>query len=415
MKCSIITIGTELLIGQVIDTNSAWLGKELADIGIQIASRFSISDNRNDMIKAFSRAEEDADLILITGGLGPTKDDITKVVLAEYFGVEMYFDEDQYTRIQSFFKQLNRPITEAHKNQCYFPSNVELIENNMGTAAGMLFHFHGKKFISMPGVPYEMKYIMQHGVLPELAKQSPVNIVHSTIQTAGVGETILADLIEDIEENLPPHLSLAYLPSLGKVRVRVSGVAEDEESLKSEINEYTKKIVERFGKYVFGYGEDSLQQVVGEQLKAKGLMLGTAESCTGGSVAKLITSVPGSSNYFEGSVVSYTNELKRSLLQVKVNTLDNYGAVSEETVIEMVRGTIKLLNVDVAVSVSGIAGPGGGTPEKPVGTVWLCVGNKEKQFTKKLSLLKDRDKNIEYSSFAALNMLRLFLDEKLSS
>ncbi len=413
MNCSIITIGTELLIGQVLDTNSVWLGKSLADIGVQIVSKISVSDDRADLLKAFQRAEEDAELILITGGLGPTKDDITKQVLAEYFGVDLYFDEGQYERIKAFFQQLNRSITDAHRQQCYFPSNVELLENNMGTAAGMLFRHHNKRFISMPGVPYEMKYIMEHSVLPLLAQESEKSIVHKTILTAGVGETVLAKKIEDIEDQLPPHLSLAYLPGLGRVRVRISGASENEAALKKEIDDISDKIVDRFGHYVFGFDEDSLAKKVGRQLMDKGYMLGLAESCTGGSVAKLITSVPGSSKYFQGSVVSYSYDLKESLLQVQKDTLLNTGAVSEETVLEMVRGAIKLLNVDVAVSISGIAGPGGGTPDKPVGTVWLCVGDKDKQFTKKLSLSKDREKNVEYSSNAALNMLRLFLDEKL--
>lgn len=412
MKCSIITIGTELLIGQVIDTNSAYLGENLNNVGIEIVSKISISDTREDILKALYRAEEDADLILITGGLGPTKDDITKTVLAEHLGVSLYFDESQYKRILAFFEKINYPTTPAHKQQCYFPETVQFIDNNMGTAQGMLFTTNGKRIISMPGVPYEMKYIMEHGVLPMLKAEQKRVILHKTIQTAGIGETRLADLVSDLEDELPDNIEFAYLPGLGKVRFRISVSGVDSVKVEEELQTYQDKTSERFGKYVVGYDDDSLSSRVGQLLKEKNMMLGLAESCTGGSVASMITSVAGSSAYFEGGIVSYTNKMKKEILGVKKETLLAHGAVSEEVVREMVEGTVQLLGVDVAISISGIAGPSGGTPDKPVGTVWLCVGNKEKQETKKLNLLKDRSKNIEYSSYAALNLLRLFLEEK---
>ena len=414
MKASIITIGTELLIGQIIDTNSAYLGKALESVGVEIVSKLSVNDTREDMLKAFGRGIEDADIIIVTGGLGPTRDDITKKVIAEFLGVEMYFDDNEYENIQAFFTKINRPIQEAHKQQCYFPTGVKFLENNIGTAPGMLFEHKGKKIISMPGVPYEMKHIVENHVLELLKGEQDFHLLHKTIQTAGIGETVLADLIEDIEDDLPAHIKLAYLPSLGKVRVRISIRGNDLSAIQTELDTYEKNIVERFGDYMFGYDDDSLEKVVGCLLKDQNKRLGLAESCTGGKISSLITSVSGSSAYFEGSIVSYTNRLKHEKLNVKSETLDAFGAVSEETVKEMVKGAIELLKVDVAVSVSGIAGPSGGTDEKPVGLVYICVGDSENQHVRKLTLLKDRIKNIEYSSNAALNLLRLYLENKIS-
>lgn len=413
MKCSIITIGTELLIGQVVDTNSAYLGSVLNSMGVQVVSQFTIDDNREDIITALKRATEDADLILTTGGLGPTKDDITKKVVAEFLGVEQYFDENQFELIKKFFAKLGRNTTEAHKNQCFFPEGTEFIENKMGTAQGMLMRYLGKRIISMPGVPYEMKYIMEKGVLPLLATEQIMHIHHRTIRTAGVGETHIAERISEIEDGLPANFSLAYLPSLGSVRIRVSGESTNKAELDSQLDGLLSRLSGILGDMVFGYEDDGLESTVGKMLIEKNLKLGLAESCTGGTIASRIVYIPGSSKYFEGGLVVYSNELKTQLLDVDELTIENYGVVSEQVVREMVRGALTRLNVDVAVSVSGIAGPSGGSAEKPVGTVWLCVGTKDKQLTHKLQLGKDRVKNIEYTSFFALNFLRLFLLNEL--
>ena len=409
MRCSIITIGTELLIGQVIDTNSAYLGKVLNSLGVQVASRFTIDDNREDILSALKRSLEDSDIVVTTGGLGPTKDDITKNVLAEFLEVSQYFDENQYELIQKFFTKLGRTTTEAHKNQCFFPEGTEFIENKMGTAQGMLMRHKGKRIISMPGVPYEMKYIMEHGVLPMLAKEQEYYIHHRTIRTAGVGETHIAEKIAEIENSLTDGFSLAYLPSLGSVRIRVSAKSKDRINLDSSLDRIQNDITYKLGDMVYGYGDDVLEIVIGKMLLERGLRLGLAESCTGGMIASKVVSISGSSEYFEGGLVVYSNELKNQLLGVKSETLDEFGAVSEEVVKEMVAGTIESLNVDIAIAVSGIAGPGGGTIDKPVGTIWICVGSKNRQSTYKLQLLKDRKKNIEYTSLFALNFLRLFL------
>ncbi len=415
MKASIVTIGTEILIGQIIDTNSAYLGEKLGETGVEIASRFSVSDNKKDMLKVLKRAQEDADIVIITGGLGPTKDDITKKVLAEYFGREMYFDENQYEILKEFFVKINRPTTRAHKEQCNFPVNTEFLSNAMGTAPGMLFTFEDTLFLSMPGVPYEMKYITENHVVPLLLSKRENHIYHHTIQTAGTGESVLAELIEDIEDGLPEHIDIAYLPSLGKVRVRVSGTGLSESSIKAEVNTVVEQIESRISKFVFGKNQDSIESKVGELLKSNSATLSCAESCTGGNISRLITSVPGSSAYFEGAIISYSNRLKREKLGVKEESLKKFGAVSQEVVEEMIDGALSALGTDYAIAVSGIAGPGGGTKEKPVGTIYIGVGSQSNKHIRRLQLTKNRAKNIEYTSYAAMNLLRLFIEGKIDS
>lgn len=414
MRCTIVTIGTELLIGQVIDTNSAFIGEKMNELGIEIASRISVADKKHDMLNAFIRATDDADLVIVTGGLGPTNDDITKKVIAEFLGVDMYFDENQFSLIQAFFEKLGRKATEAHKNQCFFPFGTSFLENKLGTAQGMLIKYKDKTIICLPGVPYEMKYIVNNGIIPLLKTSQSAYIFHKTIQTSGIGETDLADKIVDIESKLPENMDLAYLPSLGKVRVRVSGKSNNKLQIEEQVNRISDEISSRFGKYVFGYNEDDLSSTIGILLKERNLTLGLAESCTGGMIASQIVQVPGSSAYFEGGLVTYSDRLKHEILGVKLETLEMHGAVSEEVVKEMVIGTLSKLDVDVALSVSGIAGPTGGTDEKPVGTIWMCIGNKDQMFTRKIQTGRDRSKNIEYTSNLALNLIRLFLTDNLN-
>ncbi|MFT6333766.1 MAG: nicotinamide-nucleotide amidase [Saprospiraceae bacterium] len=409
-KAVILTIGDELLIGQTIDTNSAWMGGELNKLGIHIEEKIAIQDTKEGIISGIDRAMSKGDIILITGGLGPTKDDITKKVMADHFGMNMIFNEPTWKLIEALFARWGRPTTPAHKEQCYMPDGAKILENKMGTAPGMLFEVDGKILISMPGVPYEMKYIMEHSVIP-MIKENFTNqsIIHHTILTAGEGESRIAAQIDEVIIKFPDHISIAYLPNLGTVKLRLTAKGSDEESLRNEVKKYGAQIEKILGDLVYGHDKESLASVIGKIALEKNLKIGTAESCTGGMVASKIVTIPGSSAYFEGSVVTYSYKLKETLLKVKPETLITAGAVSEETVREMVTGTLDHLGVDVAVAISGIAGPGGGTEDKPVGTVWIACGNKSKTVTLRIQAGKDRQKNIEYASNYAMNVLRKFL------
>ncbi|MGB0863332.1 MAG: competence/damage-inducible protein A [Saprospiraceae bacterium] len=410
MHTHIITIGDEILIGQVIDTNSAWMGQQLNAVGIEVTEISTVSDTRNSIYTSLQHAAERADIILLTGGLGPTKDDITKKVLAEYFGVDLVFNEEMWARLQGFFKQLGREANESHREQCYLPANCTMLTNEMGTAPGMWFEKNGKVYVSMPGVPYEMKYLMEHEVIPKLITQFRTQpIVHRTILTSGKGESEIANLVADIEEGLPDFVKLAYLPSLAKVRLRLTARGEDEGFLNDFLNKKVVEIENKLGDLIFGYEDETLELVLGELCKEKNVTIGTLESCTGGLVAHRITSVAGASAYFKGSIIAYSNELKTNLLGVKEETLAADGAVSEATVIEMVQGGLKTLNTDYAIAVSGIAGPTGGTPEKPVGTIWVAVGNHENVKAVLVKGTKNRLKNIERTTGIALNILRKFI------
>ena len=418
MNVQIITIGDEILIGQIVDTNSAWMAELLNSNGASITKIYSVSDTSQAIQSSLSNAleSEDCDVVLLTGGLGPTKDDITKKALAELFDTELVFHEATYERILSLFKRWNRPTTPAHREQCYMPAKATILRNKMGTAPGMWFEEGGKVIVSMPGVPYEMKYLMEYEVVPRLVQLFPVKqVVHQTILTAGEGESRIAARIEDIENGLPAHIKLAYLPNLGKVRLRFSGIGTDKEALEAEIAAKVKAVEDRIPELIFGYGTDTLEARIGVMLKELGKTLGTAESCTGGYLAHRITLVPGSSAYFKGSVIAYSNEIKEKLLGVAPETLEQFGAVSEQTVREMVQGTLDLLQVDLAIAISGIAGPTGGSPEKPVGTIWLAVGDRGQITTHLLHAGKDREKNIQYSTAHALNFIRRFLLEQYSS
>jgi len=412
MDATLITIGDEILIGQVVDTNSAWMGQELNLAGVKVSKIISISDTSEAIISTIKSALEQSDLILMTGGLGPTKDDITKKAIADYYGVGMEFHEPTYNRILKFFERLNRKPTSAHREQCDMPTNATLLHNKMGSAPGMWFEEEGKVLISMPGVPYEMKSIMADEVLPRLQKHFTTKpIAHRTVLTIGEGESRIADKIEAFESSLPDHIKLAYLPNLGMVRLRLSATGDDEAELNKTLDKKIEELNALIPELIFGYETDTIQQAVGRLFKEKGKTISTAESCTGGYIAHLLTSVPGASAYFMGSNVTYSYDLKEKILQVNKNTLDTLGAVSKETVIEMAKGSLELMQTDIAIAVSGIAGPGGGTPDKPVGTVWLAIGDKNNMKTVKLQLGKDRIKNIQYTAIVALNMMRKLLLE----
>ena len=410
MQAQIITIGDEILIGQILDTNSAWIAQQLNMSGIRVVEMKSVSDTREAILAALE-AGQSADLVLLTGGLGPTKDDITKKVLAEFLGVELTFHEATYNRIAAYFEKRSFTLTPAHREQCFMPKNAEILQNDMGTAPGMWMQKNNTIYVSMPGVPYEMKHLVSERVLPRLLGNAQLRpIVHRTILTAGTGESVIAQRIEDFENSLPHSIKLAYLPNLGIVRLRLTATGDDEAALNQLLEQKKAEIHTLIPEFVFGEEIETLEEVLGRKLKEKGVMLGTAESCTGGYIAHKITSIPGSSAYFGGSVVTYSNELKTKLLNVNPETLKTHGAVSEETVREMVEGALDTLDVDYAIAVSGIAGPDGGTPDKPVGTIWTAVGNRQEIITKKLTLTKYRMRNIQLTSNLTLNMLRKFID-----
>jgi len=412
MTAQIITIGDEILIGQIIDTNSAWMGQQLNMQGIQVGKIVTVSDTHKDITEAVDAALSEADIILLTGGLGPTKDDITKKALADYFGVDMRFSESTYNRIQRLFQKFGKSMTKAHHEQSYMPANADILMNKMGTAPGMWFEHKGKVLVSMPGVPYEMKYLMEAEVLPKLKKQFPGKpIAHRTILTVGEGESRIADLIDPFIEALPANIKMAYLPGTGQVRLRLTGTGDDENELNALLDKKVEELKPLIAELVFGFEKEKLEEVVGRMFLEKGKTLATAESCTGGFLAHKITSIPGSSAYFMGSVIAYSNAVKMNQLSVKPNTLKNHGAVSEETVKEMMQGALDLLKTDLAIAISGVAGPDGGTPEKPVGTIWIAIGDKNNTKTYQLNLWKDRMKNIEYTTTVALNVIRKFLLE----
>lgn len=414
MNVHIVTIGDELLIGQIIDTNSAKMAQLLLEIGANVTGRTAVGDNHEAIIRALRTATAQADIVLVTGGLGPTKDDVTKKAIADFYDVGFVFHQPTLDRLNQIYERLGKPVTEAVRTQCLMPQNATVLTNKMGTAPGMWFEEEGKVLASMPGVPFEMEYLMQHEVLPRLQEKfHALPTAHRTLLTVGEGESTIAEYLKDFEENLPTQVKLAYLPAISRVRLRLTVSDADPVFVEKTLDEKFREMEGLLPpNIVAGYGDDTQESVVGGILTEQKRTLSTAESCTGGYLAHLITSVPGSSAYFLGSVVSYANSVKMNQLGVQVATLEQHGAVSEQTVREMVAGAIRLLGTDVAVATSGIAGPDGGTPEKPVGTVWIAVGDSQRTVTKKLQLGKDRMRNIQYTGYYALNLLRLFLLEK---
>lgn len=407
MKAEIITIGDELLIGQVVDTNSAWIARELNMVGIAVAQITSISDDHEHILKTLNEASERADVIIMTGGLGPTRDDITKIALCDFFRTHLIFDQKSFENIERIFSVRGYTMTETNRKQAEVPAACEPLLNENGTAPGMWFRQNGRIYISLPGVPFEMKALMTNHVLPLLKPLSNRVIMHKTILTQGVGESFLADKIKDWETALPPHIKLAYLPQPGIVRLRLSASGTSEETLRSELEQEVNMLYSLIHDYIFGEDDENLESIVGQLLRDHNLKLATAESCTGGYIAHLITSIPGSSAYFEGSVISYSNEVKINSLGVKKETIEEHGAVSKETVIEMAQGVINRLNANCAIAVSGIAGPDGGTAEKPVGTVWIAVISPYTgTVTKKFLFGEHRERNIRRSALAALDLLR---------
>ncbi len=406
MLAEIITIGDEILIGQIVDTNSAWMAQQLNLIGVKVKQITSVSDDADHIIEALGHAEKRVKVIFITGGLGPTKDDITKITLAKYFKMGFRRDEETLAHIEVIFERLGRPMIESNSMQADVPDGCLVIQNKNGTAPCMWFEQNGIIIVSMPGVPFEMMYLMEEEILPRLKKTLNLPcIVHKTILTAGIGESFLAVEIEPVEDSLPGHIKLAYLPKLGQVRLRLSGMGDNEELLKQEIELYAQRIISLIKPYVVVEDDIALEKAVLNVMEAEGLTLSTAESCTGGYIAHLITKHPGSSVVYKGGAVVYADELKESSLGVLSETIQNYGAVSEQTVTEMVKGALSRFNTDYAIAVTGIAGPSGEMPGKPVGTVWIAVSGKNRTIAKQFKFGNKRMQNIERSASAALMLL----------
>lgn len=414
LKAEIITIGDEILIGQIVDTNSAWMGRKLNEIGWEISSIQSIRDLREHIISALELACKRSDAVLITGGLGPTKDDITKYALCDFFGSELVFHELTYAHISTVFKSINKPLLDAHRSQAMLPSNCEALPNRFGTAPGMLFHYNGCVVISMPGVPYEMKGIMEESVLPLLQSKSNEAIQSSTIVTANVPESVISSMLSDFEDGLPNHIKLAYLPHYNFVRLRLTARGSKLNDFETELNVLTNQMCEVLGKMVIAKSDLRIEEIVGQILNTQGKTVSFAESCTGGFVAHLITSVPGSSKYFPGSVVTYSYENKTDVLGVDPEILWKEGAVSESVVRKMCASVRENNNTNYGLALSGIAGPDGGTPEKPVGTLWIAVCDEHRIFTKNYQLKGNRQQNIERSANLGLEMLRKLMLGELS-
>lgn len=407
VNAEIIAIGDELLYGQIMDTNSHWISQELDAVGVRVVLKTTVGDNRTDILTAFEEASKRANVILITGGLGPTQDDLTKPLLAEYFGCEIVEVPEAVAAVSAYFTRRGREMTLLNTLQGHLPSCCTYVPNEVGTAPGMWFEQKGCYWMSMPGVPHEMKKLIKNFVLPKLSQVFDLPVIyHKLIKTAGIGESWLADLIKDWENTLPAHIRLAYLPSLGHVKLRLTAFGTNKEQLQQEVAAQIEVLLPQIEKYVYGYDEETLETALGKLLKNAGKTIALAESCSGGYVSHLITTVPGSSAYFQGAVVPYHNAFKERILGVKSETLSSHGAVSEATVAEMAEGVRQLFNADYGLASSGIAGPDGGTADKPVGTVWIGCAGPEGVETRKLQLTQDRMLNIQLTGVAVLNLFR---------
>lgn len=408
----IITIGDELLIGQTIDTNSAFIAQQLNTAGIHVKRRLAIADEKNAIREAIDESIVNADLLFLTGGLGPTADDITKPTLAEYFDTNLVMNETVLKHVQQIFAKRNRPFLERNKKQAEVPENCQILFNRLGTAPGMWFEKDGRIIISLPGVPFEMQTIMEEEVMPRLKERFKGNFIyHKTMMTVGLGESFIAEKILDIETSLPAHIHLAYLPTPGFVKLRLTAESNDKAALETEVNVWAELIQQRLGNSVAAMEDISLEEIVAKALSEHRLTLSLAESCTGGYIANQITNLNGSSVYFNGSIISYANIVKEDILLVPKETLMTVGAVSEATVIQMAEEVRRKLKSDIGIGISGILGPGGATDEKPVGLVWIAIANKDKTETREFHFLYDRLRNKQLASNAVMNMIRLFVAE----
>ena len=407
MKAVIVTIGDEILIGQIVDTNSAWLASQLNLSGVEIVEIRSISDNHKDIVSCLTDLESKVDLVVMTGGLGPTKDDITKKSLAQYFNSTMIENTEVLQHISTLFGKRGFKLTDINRQQALLPDNCIPLRNNSGTAAGMWFERSETVFVSMPGVPFEMKGIVQDELLPRLRKLINGNvIIHKTIMTQGIAESYLAAKIRHWEEELSPEIKLAYLPRPGIVRLRLTAIGKDLGRLNLILEKEVSKLLTIIPNEIFAFEDTSIEKVIGELLKEKGLSVSTAESCTGGRISAALTSVPGSSEYYLGSVIAYSNDVKINSLRVNPEDIEKYGAVSEQVVSQMAEGIRLNTNSDYGIATSGIAGPSGGTEEKPVGTTWIAVSSAENCLARQFNFGEHRGRTIDRATLTSLNMLR---------
>ena len=410
VRAEIITIGDEILYGQILDTNTQWISLELDKLGIKTVRKSSVGDQASEITQILHEASSRADIVFITGGLGPTKDDLTKKVLADFFDCGLAMHTEALQDVTEFFAKRGRELSDINRDQALLPTKAQFVPNKQGTAPCMWFEEKGLIWVSMPGVPFEMKAIMETEVLPRVIKhfKTPV-IFHKVIKTVGIGESYLSDLIQDWELSLPAHIKLAYLPSLGIVKLRLTAFGDDLKSLSADVETELARVMPLISSYVFGYEKEELAEVVGELLRKSKASLGVAESCTGGHLAHQFTQISGSSDYFAGGFVSYANQVKMEQLGVSASILSEFGAVSEPCIHAMAEGARKVLGTTYSLATSGIAGPTGGTEEKPVGTVWIALAHPEGVITRKLQLAGTRMQNIHMTSLASINLLRRFL------
>ena len=406
MKVEIVAIGDELLIGQTINTNASWLGQQLSAIGARIIRSIVVSDTKEAICGAINAVFPDTDCVLITGGLGPTKDDITKHTLCELFQTELRIHEPTLKKIEAFFAKRNRPMLEVNIQQAALPINCILLDNDLGTAAGMWFEQNETVFISMPGVPYEMKHIFTESAIPRLkAKFQLKSIFHKTALTQGIGESFLAEKLEKWENEIREKgLALAYLPSPGLVKLRITSYnGKEDETI---IDAYFEQLAKTIPHALYGYGEETLPLVVGRILREKRMTIGTVESCTAGFLANQICSISGASDYFMGSLLTYSNDLKHKIVSVSSENLNTFGAVSEEVAKEMASGGKRTLGTDICIATTGVAGPTGGTDEKPVGLVWIAIALPDRVIARKFQFGDNRERNIQMTAWSAFNWLR---------
>ena len=407
IHAEILTIGDEILFGQITDTNTQWIGTELTTAGIRPTRKTSVGDQAEDILAAIGEALQRADVLIITGGLGPTKDDITKHTLCRFFNTELEINPQALALVTEFFHKRGRELTELNRQQAALPKSCTYLQNDWGTAPGMWFEQNGKVVVSLPGVPFEMKNLMTHRVLPRLKDYFATPIIkHKVIRTIGIGESFLAETIESWEDSLPDHIRLAYLPHFGQVRLRLTATGTEEGQLASELDYEVNRVLPLIEKFVYGYDTDELEGIIGQLLIAENATLSTAESCTGGFVAHRITSVAGASRYYTGSVIAYDNTIKINTLGVPESMLLDHGAVSEQVVIAMAEGARKLMHTTYALATSGIAGPDGGTDQKPVGTIWIACASPERTVTRLLTLSNHRTVNIELTTTYVLDLVR---------
>ena len=409
--CEIITIGDEILYGHILDTNAKWLSKNLNELGVKTNKISTIGDNYIQIKDILQSSIKENDIIILTGGLGPTNDDITKKCLNDFFKGNLISDKNTLSHIKKIFKKRNLDLTKKNRDQALVPDNCKVLHNKYGTAPGIAFEKDNKLVISLPGVPYEMKSLFEDKCSQIIKQKFSLSIIHHrTIKTVGIGESWLSDLISEWEKNLDNTISLAYLPSIGRVKLRLTGRGNNLNKIKSAIDKEEKKVVPIIRKYIYGFDNEELESCVGNLLIRNKKTLSIAESCSGGYLSHLVTSIPGSSKYFSGSIVAYSNNIKINNLNVNKKNIEKFGAVSKEVVEEMATNVRKKFNSSIGISTSGIAGPSGGTEKKPVGTVWIGYSDKNKTLSKKLLLTNRRDINITLSSIGALNMARLNLE-----